>query len=146
MIDVTLENFLQVTLDGSMHQPVLVAFWAGWCADSKQLLPILNKLAPEYADKVTFAGINIEEQPELAAKFHVRNVPTVGLITEKKFLDQFNGVKPESKIRTFIENHLTNPIAPMNHRSGEHLGGEPVNEALLSLQQTINSAPPKLRT
>lgn len=145
MIDVTLENFQQVTLEGSMHQPVLVIFWAGWCVKSKQLLSIVNRLASEYAGKVTFASINIEEQPELAAKFHVLNLPTVGLIAEKQFLDQFSGARPESKVRSFIEHHLTSHRQPMDQQTSKNIDEEPIDETLLSLQELINSAPPRLR-
>lgn len=141
IIDITLENFQQVILEGSMQQPVLVDFWADWCAPCKALMPILTKLAQEYQGKFILAKINIEEQPELAAQFQVRSVPTVMLVNQGQLVDQFNGAKPESEIRAFLEPHLTNPVDQIKQQIAELIGSEQLDPALALLQQAVSQLP-----
>ena len=141
IIDITLENFQQVILEGSMQQPVLVDFWADWCAPCKQLLPILTKLADEYQGKFILAKVNIEEQQELAAQFQVRSVPTVMLVSQGQLVDQFNGAKPESEIRAFLEPHLSNPVEQLKEQIKQLVGAEELDQAQMLLQQAISQLP-----
>ena len=138
IIDITLENFQQVILEGSMQHPVLVDFWADWCAPCKQLLPILTKLADEYQGQFILAKVNIEEQQELAAQFQVRSVPTVMLVSQGQLVDQFNGAKPESEIRAFLEPHLSNPVAQLKEQIKQLVGAEELDQAQMLLQQAIS--------
>jgi len=141
IIDITLENFQQVILEGSMQQPVLIDFWADWCAPCKQLLPILTKLADEYQGKFILAKVNIEEQQELAAQFQVRSVPTVMLVSQGQLVDQFNGAKPESEIRAFLEPHLSNPVEQLKEQIKQLVGAEELDQAQMLLQQAISQLP-----
>lgn len=141
IIDITVENFQQVILEGSMQQPVLIDFWAEWCAPCKQLLPILTKLAEEYQGKFILAKVNIEEQQELAAQFQVRSVPTVMLVSQGQLVDQFNGAKPESEVRAFLEPHLTNPVEQLKEQIRELIGNEQLDQALMLLQQAVSQLP-----
>ena len=79
VIEVSAETFPQIVLAGSRQQPVLVDFWADWCAPCKSLMPLLAKLAEEYRGKFILAKVNTEEQRELAAQFGIRSLPTVKL-------------------------------------------------------------------
>lgn len=141
IIDVTLENFKQVILDGSMQQPVLVDFWASWCAPCKVLMPILEKLAHEYQGQFVLAKINIEEQPELAQQFQVKSVPTVMFVGEGQLLDKFDGMKPESEIRAFLKQHLTNPIDALKEQVKLLISGGDLDQAQNLLQQAISHWP-----
>jgi len=141
IIDVTLENFQQVILEGSMQQPVLIDFWADWCAPCKALMPTLHKLADEFQGQFILAKINIEEQPELAQQFQVRSVPTVMLVGEGQLLDQFNGVKPESEIRAFLKQHLTNPVDAFKEQIKQLIGEGELDQAQQMLQQAISQLP-----
>lgn len=141
IVDITIENFQQVILEGSMQQPVLVDFWADWCAPCKQLLPILTKLAEEYQGQFVLAKVNIEEQQELAAQFQVRSVPSVMLVSQGQLVDQFNGAKPESEIRAFLEPHLSNPVAQLKEQIQQLIGAEQLDQALLLLQQAVSQLP-----
>ncbi|SFC19728.1 thioredoxin [Marinospirillum celere] len=141
IIDITIENFQQVILEGSMQQPVLIDFWAEWCAPCKQLLPILTKLAEEYQGQFILAKVNIEEQQELAAQFQVRSVPTVMLVSQGQLVDQFNGAKPESEVRAFLEPHLTNPVDQIKEQIAQLIGAEQLDQALMLLQQVVSQLP-----
>lgn len=140
-IDITLENFQQVILEGSLKQPILVDFWADWCAPCKVLMPILEKLANEFQGQFILAKVNIEEQPKLAQQFQVRSVPTVILVGEGKLLDQFDGVKPESEIRAFLKQHLTNPVDALKEQVKQHISAGELDEAQEMLQYAISQLP-----
>lgn len=109
IVNVTLENFQQVLLEGSKEKLVVIDFWADWCEPCKQLMPVLDKLAMEFSEQIILAKINCDEQQELAGQFGVRNLPTVALMKDGQPVDGFAGVQPESQIRDLIQKHLPKP-------------------------------------
>ena len=106
VFDVTQADFEEKVLAASNRVPVLVDFWAPWCAPCKALAPILDKLADEQQGKLLVAKVNTEDQMELAALFGVRSLPTVMLIRDGRPIDGFMGALPENEIRSFLEPHL----------------------------------------
>jgi putative thioredoxin len=104
---VTAENFQSVVLDGSFERPVLVDFWADWCAPCRTLMPMLAKLADEYNGRFLLAKVNTEEEQALAAHFGIRSLPTVQLYKAGQVVDQFMGALPESQIREFLDRHIS---------------------------------------
>lgn len=141
IVDITLENFQQIILEGSMQQPVLVDFWADWCAPCKAIMPILHKLAAEFNGQFILAKINIEEQPELAQQFQVRSVPTVMLVSQGQLLDQFNSALPESEIRSFLQRHLTNPVDALKEQIKQLVATGDLDNAQALLQQAMAQLP-----
>jgi len=109
IINVNLDNFQQVLLEGSKHKLVVIDFWADWCEPCKQLMPVLEKLAGEFSEQIVLAKVNCDEQQELAAQFGVRNLPTVALMKDGQPVDGFAGVQPEGQIRELIQKHLPSP-------------------------------------
>jgi len=93
----------------SSTTPILVDFWAEWCAPCRQLMPLLAKLADAYAGKFLLAKVNTEEEQALAAHFGIRSLPTVQLFMSGRPVDQFMGALPESQVREFLERHLPKP-------------------------------------
>ena len=106
LVAVTAQNFQEVVLEGSYDRPVLVDFWADWCAPCRALMPILAKLADEYGGRLLVAKLNTEEGQALAAQFGIRSLPTVQLFKDGRPVDQFMGALPEAQIRAFLEPHL----------------------------------------
>lgn len=105
-IDTQLESFEQDVLSASHQRPVLLDFWAPWCGPCQSLMPVLSKLAEEYAGAFILAKVNIDEQQALAQQFAVRSVPTVKLIKDGKVVEEFLGAQPEAQIRALLEKHI----------------------------------------
>ncbi len=106
VITVTAQNFQHVVLDGSYDHPVLVDFWADWCAPCRMLMPMLARLAEAYQGRFILAKVNTEEEQALAAQFGIRSLPTVQLFRSGQAVDQFMGALPESQVREFLDRHL----------------------------------------
>jgi putative thioredoxin len=109
--DVQTASFEQEVLVRSTQVPVLVDFWADWCAPCKQLKPVLEKLAAEYAGAFVLAKINSDEEQQLPALFGVRSLPTVVLLKDGRPVDGFMGAVPESQVRQFLAQHGIQPQA-----------------------------------
>lgn len=107
-------NLIDVVVEGSLKQPVLVDFWADWCQPCKQLMPILEKLADEYKGAFILAKLDADANQEIVQQMGVRGFPTCRLFVNKQAVDEFTGALPESDVRKFLEQYIggANPIDP----------------------------------
>ncbi len=108
-IDVTTENFQQAVIDASKTAPVIVDFWAEWCAPCRALKPVLEKLATEYQGKFTLVKINSDDNQELAARYGVRGIPNVKAFVGGELVDEFSGALPEPAVREFLDRVIPSP-------------------------------------
>ncbi|WP_411357919.1 thioredoxin [Pseudidiomarina salilacus] len=140
-INVTAENFQQIILEGSKQKLVIVDFWADWCEPCKQLMPVLEKLAAEYSDRVTLAKIDCEAQQQLAAQFGIRSLPTVAFFKDGQPVDGFAGVEPEASIRARIEQHVPGPGADLLQQAQQLLQNEQFQDAYALAKQALDLQP-----
>jgi putative thioredoxin len=108
--DATAATFEAEVMARSMETPVLVDFWAPWCAPCKQLKPVLEKLAAEYGGGFVLAKVNSDDEMQLASLFGVRSLPTVVLLKGGRPIDGFMGAQPEPALREFLRQHGVEPL------------------------------------
>jgi putative thioredoxin len=103
IFDVTLENFETDVIAASDAIPIIIDFWAPWCAPCKTLTPILEKLAVEYDGRFRLAKVNADEQQEIGGMFGIKSLPTVIALKGQKPVTAFQGAQTESVIRQFLD-------------------------------------------
>ena len=111
IVDIDESNAQTLLIEESQKRPVIVDFWADWCAPCKQLMPILEKLAAEYQGAFLLAKVNADEQQMLAQQLGVRSLPTVMVIKDGQPVDGFSGAQPESAVRDMLDKHVPSPQA-----------------------------------
>ncbi len=104
--NVSMQNFQNLVLEKSINNPVLVDFWADWCQPCQTIMPMLAKLAEEYAGKFELAKVNADEEQELAAHFGIKSLPTMKLFYQGQIVDERMGAVPESDVRAMLDKHI----------------------------------------
>jgi len=105
LIHVTDDDFEMAVLQSSV--PVIVDFWAPWCAPCRMVAPILEDIAKDYAGKVVVAKVNTDENPNWAIRYGVRGIPTMLFIKNGQEVDRQVGAVPKQ----MITNKLTAVLA-----------------------------------
>ena len=86
--------------------PVLVDYWAEWCGPCKMIAPILDEAAKAYGGRVTIAKLNVDENPDTAAKFGIRGIPTLMLFKDGKAATTKVGAMSKSQLTAFLDESL----------------------------------------
>ena len=107
--DVTAADFQKLVVDASHEQPVLVDFWAEWCAPCKVILPILEKITESYQGELLLAKVNCDVEHALVQHFGIQSLPIVVLFKEGKPVEHFQEALPESAVRALLEKHVEMP-------------------------------------
>jgi putative thioredoxin len=102
VIEVSEDSFDLDVIEQSFDLPVVVDFWAPWCAPCLTLSPILEKLASDPDHEFILAKINVDDNPGLAMEFQVQGIPAVKAFWEGDVIAEFTGAQPESSVRQFI--------------------------------------------
>ena len=100
-IEINAANFERDVLQS--REPVVVDFWAEWCGPCKMLGPLLDEIAAEQAGRVKIAKVNVDENPELAARFGIQSIPTLLYFAGGQLKDQTVGVVGKRTIVSKLE-------------------------------------------
>ena len=100
VVNVTDENFEQEVLKSDL--PVVVDFWATWCAPCRAIEPVIKKLAEEYNGKVKFCKLNVDENRKVTVQYGIRSIPTLLFFKNGKVVDSIIGAVPASEIKKVL--------------------------------------------
>lgn len=106
-IEVSDSDFNEKVIEASKSTPVVVDFWAEWCAPCRMLGPILEKLAKEYGGKFILAKADVNEIKQKAGEYGIRSIPNVKLFKNGEITDEFIGALPEEEVKKWIDKNIT---------------------------------------
>ncbi|MGK0186994.1 MAG: thioredoxin 1 [Verrucomicrobiales bacterium] len=94
-------NSFETAIQGDL--PVLVDFWAEWCWPCKMLGPVVDEIAVEQAGKAVVAKVNIDESPELAARFGIQAIPSLLVFKGGEVVNTLRGVQPKAALEAALQ-------------------------------------------
>ena len=86
--------------------PVVIDFWATWCGPCRKLSPIVDEISDEYAGKVKFGKVNVEQSIEIAKKYSISGIPCLLIFKDGESVERMTGLMPKSSIISNIEKHI----------------------------------------
>lgn len=98
------QNFEQEVLKSD--KPVLVDFWAGWCAPCRMIAPAVEAIAEQYADRAKVGKVNVDENLSVTGRYNIRGIPTLLLFKNGEIQEQVVGATSKEAISKLIEKHL----------------------------------------
>ncbi|MFI9270354.1 thioredoxin [Kitasatospora sp. NPDC052896] len=103
VVDVTEATFEDEVVQRSTEVPVVVDFWAEWCGPCKQLSPILERLAEEYAGRIVLAKIDVDANQLIAQQFGIQGIPAVMAVVAGQLVPLFQGAENEANVRKILD-------------------------------------------
>lgn len=103
-LEITDANFEELVMQAD--KPVIIDFWAEWCGPCRMVGPIVEKIGEDYKDKVVVGKLDVDSNPDVTAKFRVRNIPTILFFKNGELVDKQVGAVPENVLTSILEKHL----------------------------------------
>jgi len=140
IVNIDETNAAELLIEESHRRPVVVDFWADWCGPCKSLMPVLEKLANEYAGAFLLAKVNADEQPMISQQFGVRSLPTVMVMQGGQPVDGFVGAQSEAQVRELLEKYLPKPWDGLLEEGQALMAAGDFSSALSPLRQAFEDS------
>ncbi len=131
-------NFQKDVIEQSYNIPVLVDFWAEWCAPCRILGPVLEKLAEKYKDQWRLVKLNTDLYPDIASEYGIRGIPNVKLFHKGEVINEFTGALPEHMIEEWLRKSIPSKFADMIEKAKKLLNEGRTEDAKIILEQVHN--------
>jgi len=102
-VDLTDDTFTRFVKDNSM---VVIDVWAPWCGPCRFVSPIVEEMARDYAGRIAFGKLNVDQNPNVAAQYGVMSIPTLLVLKNGQLVDQIVGAMPRQRLEPRIASHL----------------------------------------
>src|SRR5688500_14586340 len=102
-INLTDSNF---DIEKSKYSLLVVDFWAAWCGPCKMISPIIEQLAEQYAGKIIFGKVNVDENPHTSQRFGIQSIPTLMILKNEQVIDVMIDELQKDKIENRIKQHI----------------------------------------
>lgn len=103
-VNINKSNFLSEVIHSD--KPVLMDFWAPWCGPCRMVGPYIDQIAEAYAGKAAVCKVNVDECPEIAARYGVSTIPTVMVFHQGKLVERAVGARPKKAFEQMLDQYL----------------------------------------
>ena len=145
IVEANTENFNEVVVEASRERPVLVDFWADWCAPCRMLMPVLAALAESYDGGFLLAKVDTERNQQLAADHGIRSLPTLRLFRHGAVVDECLGAQPEQFLRAMLDRHVARDSDGARDAAARSMDGGDLSAATAALEEALQSDPANTR-
>jgi putative thioredoxin len=144
VIEVTDENFMESVVEESKRRPVVVDFWAEWCAPCRMIGPVLERLADDHDGAFLLGKLDVDANPQASMAFRIQSIPAVKAFINGQLASEFIGAIPEASIRQFLDSILPTEADRLAMEGFQELsaGREADAEALFQQAREADAAHP----